>query len=158
MARARTTASERSAYNDRIRTEVEQIVGHPVTVRQATEYRQYKAGKRDEPEWVGEEPAGEMRGSPRGGRTAHLIPQRDITELAERDDLEPIGTLLAQIEDFKVLRGGVASLSLTTSVEFAHLLVDASVLSAHELLVAALYKVPRKAVEDPDESDDGDLP
>ena len=83
---------------------------------------------------------------------SHLIPTRQL----ELDDVElsHIGQLIAGVEDFKILRGSVAVLSLTTSTEFAHLLADASMISRGSVIVADLYEVSRAYVFGEDEDDD----
>ena len=86
----------------------------------------------------------------------YLIPQRtlDVTD----DEIEHVGQLIAGVNDFKILRGSIAVLNLSTSVEFAHLLTDAAAISRGNLLVADLYQVKRTYVfgDDDAELDDAE--
>lgn len=82
-----------------------------------------------------------------GGRVArnhqdHLIPQRDLTDL-DPSNLRMVGTVLAGVQDFKVLRGATAVLSLATSVEHAHVLTDASLISRGSVLAIDIYEIAR---------------
>lgn len=86
----------------------------------------------------------------------HLIPQRDLRAELEGEELHYLGTLLAGVQDFKILRGSIAVLNLATSTEFAHLLADVSVISRGNVLVCDLYEIPRSELFD-DEDLDGDL-
>jgi len=85
----------------------------------------------------------------------HLIPQReiDLNDVA----VQHVGTLIAGIEDFKIVRGSTAVLNLTTSTEFAHLLTDAAMISRGNVLIADLYQVSRAYVfgDDDDAEQEG---
>lgn len=143
MARTRTDAAERTRQNQRLVEQVSAELGRRVTVREAQAHRRaQRDGTVDTP----------RRGSPRGGGESHLIPDRELDLTDEQ--VEYIGKLIAKVEDFKIMRGVTASLSLTTSIDFRHLLVDAATVSRSELLVCVLYKIPRNLGLDDDEDDD----
>jgi hypothetical protein len=84
----------------------------------------------------------------------HMLPSRELD--VEDEELDFIGQLLAGVEDFKVLRGSVAVLSLSTSTEFAHLLTDASMISRGNVLVVDIYQVKRGYIFGDDEDEDDD--
>ena len=141
MPRTRTDAAERTRQNQRLVAEVGAELGRPVTVREAQAHRRAQRGLDAPPTGTTPPVSGASAGSPRGGGTAHLVKDRPLDLTG--DEVEYIGTLLAQIEDFRIIRGVTASLSLTTSPDFRHLLVDAALVSRADLLVCDLYCIPR---------------
>ena len=71
--------------------------------------------------------------------TADMIP-RDLSD----ERLEPAGVVLGHVSDFKVIRGTTAELKLLTDArEFGATLLNASTTSASELLVVAMFRIPR---------------
>jgi len=87
--------------------------------------------------------------------TDYLLPNRYME--VDPDIMDHIGVLLAGVQDFKVLRGSIAVLSLATSTEFAHLLTDASFVGRGEhALVIDLWQVRREYVFDEEDEDDDD--
>lgn len=92
--------------------------------------------------------------APRDPHADYLLPNRQIE--IDTEAMEHIGVLLAGVQDFKVLRGSVAVLSLATSVEFAHLLTDASIVGRGEhALVIDLWRVKRSYIFDDEDDEDG---
>lgn len=118
MARTSTDADERFKQRRDIQREVASELGvDHVTIKTAEEHRRATRSVRDIKE-----------------RTLDL----------EDVDIQPIGVLLAQVADFKVTRGVTAQLNLVTNaIDFGPLLLDASIVSSGELLVCALYRIPR---------------
>lgn len=113
--------------------------------QQASQVASYRERKRAE---------GERYAVPEDQRN-HLIPDREL-DVDPDTELNYIGHLLAGVDDFKILRSTTAVLHLTTSPEFRHILVDASVMSNANLLYVKLYEIPRKlvfGVEDDDEDE-----
>jgi len=151
MPRIRTDAAERTRQNQRLVAEVGAELGRRVTVAEAVAHRRAQRGG-EPPTPPGDGQNGgtppptlsdfaAQRGNPVGGHAAHLIKDRtiDLTDV----EVEYVGTLLAQVEDFRIVRGVTAALTLTTSTDFRHLLVDASLMSRADMLVCDLYRVPR---------------
>lgn len=88
------------------------------------------------------------------------LPQRDVEELIAdpKIDLVPLGTIIGGIEDFKVLRGAVCQLALTTSTEHAHALTDMSLVSrAGSVLVIDVYEIDRAGLFPEVAGDDADM-
>lgn len=146
MPRTRTDAAERTAQNHRLVAEVSAELERDVTLAEAQAHRRAQRQGLD---------GAKIRGNPRGGKdkgAAHLIEDTpvDLTDEA----VEYIGTLKARVEDFRIIRGITSSLSLTTSNEFRHLLVDAATISRSDVLVAVLYRLPRDLFDD--EGDDAE--
>lgn len=83
----------------------------------------------------------------------YLLPVLPVPLDPQIDKLESIGQLIAGVQDFKVLRGSIAVLSLTTSVDYAHLLTDASMISRGNVIVVDIYQVSREYIFGDD--DDG---
>lgn len=134
MPRVRTDAAERTRQNHHLVEQVSAELGRTVTVREAQAYRRTQKD-----------------GKPFPGR----IVQREV-DLSE-DKVRYIGQLLAQVEDFKIIRGVQAGLTLTTSPDFRHLLLDASVISRSGMLCAILFEIPRDlGLDDPDDNDEDD--
>lgn len=149
--RRQTPAAERTEQNRRLVAQVSAEIGRKVTVREAEAYRRAQRQGLD-----GAVVTGEQRGNPRGGKdsnAAYLIEDTpvDLTD----EQVVYIGTLKARVEDFRILRGHVSALTLTTSTEFRHLLVDAATISRSDLLVAVLYRMPRDLGLDDEEGEGG---
>ena len=95
------------------------------------------------------------------GQEDWLLPVRDINELVDDDTpLTHVGSVLGGIGEFKILRGAVGQMTVTTSPEYAHVLTDAAITAKSEVLVIDIYLVDRARVfdvlEDADEDGDGD--
>lgn len=118
MPRQQTAAAERSRQNDVLRTETATELGvDSVTVRQAQTYRRKIKGVDD--------------------ITSSPIPLDD-------ENLIPVGVVKGTVQDFKTVRGATAHLSLMTNArEFGDVLLDASITSVSEVLVIAMYRIPR---------------
>lgn len=135
MPRLQTGATERRHQKDQLKREVASELGvDNVTITVAEEYR----------------------------RRTH-----SVTDIVEREldltdvELKPIGVVLAQVTDFKIIRGVTAVLNLATNArEFGPTILNASMLSHGDLLVCALYSIPRKLGLDPEDPEaalsDGD--
>lgn len=130
MARLRTDAAERTAQNHLLRDRVASELGRDqVTIREAERYARRVKGVVD--------------------ITRDRVP-RDFSE----KNLEPAGVILGHVSDFKVVRGVTAQLSLLTNArEFGDVLMDASLTSASELLVVAMFRVPRVWSDEADDED-----
>ena len=117
VARTRTDAGERTWQNRALVDQVSAELGKPVGVRQAAAHRR----------------AQKATSVPDG------VPYRVADRVVdfEASDCRRLGQLVARVVDFKVVRGGLALLSLQTSAaDFRHVLVDASLVSqGHPLLV-----------------------
>lgn len=119
MPRLQTGAAERAMQRERLQREVASELGaDSITVAEAERYRRET---------------------------------RSVTDIVEREldlsdvDLKPIGVVLAQVTDFKIIRGVTAVLNLATNArEFGPTILNASMLSHGDLLVCALYSIPRK--------------
>lgn len=117
MARTQTNTDERVSQNRRLVEEVAIETGEVMTIKRAAEHR-------------------------RKTKAVGPIPARDI-DFAD-DEVKPIGVVLAAVDEYKVLKGGSASLRLITDArEFGETLHDAARISQGEVVVAALYYVPR---------------
>lgn len=129
MARTSTDATERTAQNHRLVAEVATELGtNAVTVRAAQEHRRKTRGVSD-----------------------IVARQLDLTD----EDVKPIGVVLGTVGEYRA-RTGTAHLTITTNnKEFKTVLNDASDLSGSELLVMALYYIPRNlGLEDEYDEDD----
>lgn len=117
MPRTQTNTEERVAQNRRLVEEVAIETGEVMTIKRAAEHR-------------------------RKNKTGGAIPARDI-DFGD-DTVAPIGVVLAAVDEYKVLKGGSASLRLITDArEFGEILHDAARISQGEIVVAALYYIPR---------------
>lgn len=79
----------------------------------------------------------------------HLIPDRVLD--FDASEVVHIGQVIAQIEDYRIIRGHTVVLNLATSLEFRHLLADAAAISRAENLVCVLYRIPRDLGLDDDD-------
>ena len=93
----------------------------------------------------------------------HLIPPvRDLDaalpEIVVDDTTAlPLGVIVGGINDYKILRGSVVSLNVTTSIEYRHLATDLAVMSKGNLLILAAYAIPRAVFfDDPEDEDEDD--
>lgn len=135
MARVRTDAVERKKQRDAMVSEVAGELGvDHMTVSAAQTYRAKT-------------------------RSVIDITQRELT--LDDVDLQPIGVVLARVGDYKIIGGINAQLALTTNAhEFGDIVHDAARVSHAELLVCALFRIPRRVPgADDDEggaSDGGD--
>lgn len=129
MARTSTDATERTAQNHRLVAEVSTELGiDAVTVRAAQEHRRKTRGVSD-----------------------IVARQLDLNDA----NVKPIGVVLGTVGEYRA-RTGTGHLTVTTnSREFKEVLLDASELSGSELLVMALYYIPRNLGLDDKEGDDG---
>lgn len=125
-------APTRTKQNKRLQKEVASDLGvDAVTVKQAAAHRRKVKGVLD-------------------------IVQRPIP--LDDENLEPIGVVLGALDGFRTVSGKTAYVQVTTNaLEFGHTILDAANVSHSELLVIALYKIPRNLglpEEDTDETDD----
>lgn len=132
MPRTQTPAAERTRQNHRLVERISAELGRPVTVDEAIGYQRAKK---------------------LGARFPGHLVSRDI-DFSDQQ-IRYLGQLITQVEDFKLVRGVVASLSLTTVPEYRHLLLDAAAISRHSVLMAVLYEIPRDLGLD-DEEMEGD--
>lgn len=126
MARARTDAAERTAQNKALVAQVSAEVGEQVSVRAAQRQRRAK------------------KATPIPEGVSYRVKDRVL----EYDDAElrPLGEILAGVVDYRVLGDNYAQLALrTTGDEFAHTLVDASLISKARPLLIKLYELVPKA-------------
>lgn len=135
MPRLRTDAAERAAQTDLLVDRVASELGSDkVTIKQAAAYTKRVKGVRD--------------------ITVNRIPQ-----FLDDPRLEPAGVILGHVTDFKTVRGTTAQLSLITNAqEFGGTLLNAATTSASELLVVAMFRIPRgkSLTEDTDDVDSDD--
>lgn len=118
MPRQQTGTEERVQQNRRLREEVEVELGTPVSIARAAAHR-------------------------RSQRDTSLLVARDID--FEDESLEPVGVVLAKVDEYKVIRGGAATLRLLTNArEFGGVLHDAARMSQSDVLAVAIYAVPRE--------------
>lgn len=128
MPRQQTSAVERTEQNNQLTEQVAAELGKDsVTVRYAQQHRR-------------QEKAIISRIKPR---------ELDLGDAK----VVPIGVVLASVQDYKILRGTTAALSLVTNArEFGDVIHDAARISPSGLLVAALFEIPRDlGLEDEDE-------
>src|SRR4051812_4609263 len=79
----------------------------------------------------------------------HDVTAREAFELTgafERGDVQHVGTIVAGVENLKIARNGVPSLSLETSIYYAHTLTDIVSVARGRMLVCDLYEVPRELI------------
>lgn len=128
MPRTQTGADERRRQTHRLVEEVAIETGEIMTIAKAAAHR-------------------------REQKRTSLIPARDI-DFGD-DEVQPVGVILASVDEYKVLKGGAASLRLITdSREFGDVLHDAARISVSDVLVAAIYHIPRNY--NLDDGDDGE--
>lgn len=96
MARTRTDAAERTEQNRRLVEQVSAELGRPVSRREAEQHRR---------------------------ESKHLVPDREFDVDPER--LQRIGQVLGKPRQYKEL-SGYAEITVQTSTEYGHLLLDAS--------------------------------
>lgn len=129
MPRQQTSAQERTEQNDQLREQVAAELGKDhVTIEVAQQYR----------------------------RNERAVINRLVARELDLSDanVKPIGVVLAAVQDFKILRGTTASLSLVTNAhEFGAVIHDAALISPRGLLVVALFEIPRDlGLEDEDDA------
>lgn len=128
MPRAKTDAAERKLQRHRVRDEVSAELGEDVSIARAVEYR--RSQKKENA----------------------LIPARDVD--FSDVDVQPVGVVLGRVDDYRVLRGGAASLRINTSAnEFGEVLHDAARVANGNLLAVAIYVIPRDLGLDEEDED-----
>jgi hypothetical protein len=117
LARTTTDAAERKVQRKATAEQVSATTGKKVGVRAAA--RQRKKEKAE----------------PLPPKFKYRIEDRVLT--FDAGDARRIGQIVARVVDYKIVRGGLALLSLQTyAADFAHTLTDASLVSqAHPLLI-----------------------
>jgi hypothetical protein len=130
MPRTRTDAAERTAQNNKLQAEMAGVLGaNSITLQAAKKVRDKV-------------------------RSVVDITPREL-DLSDAEVL-PVGLILARVTDYKITNGVNASLSLVTNAyEFGDVLHDAARLSHSDLLVAALFRIPRRLGldDEPDEDE-----
>ena len=123
MARTETKAAERARQRKSLVDQVSAEVGRRVSGPQAEAYRQ-----------------GQRRGLP---ETNYRI--NDKVVHFEDANKRLLGEIVCKVIDYKIVRGGLALLSLQTSAaDYAHVLADAAVLSQGRSLLATLHEISPK--------------
>lgn len=91
------------------------------------------------------EAAGNAGGKIPEGRENWRLPHKSVDDLIDDDvALRRVCSFIGGVEDFKMLRGAVSQVALTTSTEYRHELVEAACISrAGSVLVVDVYEIDR---------------